>query len=198
MLSVTFVAIIAITSVWVYLDATANSIGKIPDAKGMFNMSAGAWAIVTLGIWIIGFPAYLIKRGSLIAAAKTQPVTVKARIVKLVLSAVAGYWILNVLVVTGAIFSYENAVRDSQLLTMRVVISGVEVAETLYYADNYEYTRDLAALARLWDFSFSTVSVEIGNVTAEGYSVRATNSVTSDVCTASVHLAEETTTTCTD
>ena len=75
-------AIVATTSVWVYLDATENNIGKIPYVKGMFNMSAGAWAIVTLFLWIIGFPAYLIKRRSLIAAAKTRPVTVKARLFK--------------------------------------------------------------------------------------------------------------------
>ena len=93
MSSVIFVAIVASTSVWVYLDATANSIGKIPGGKGMFNMSAGFWAIVTLGIWIIGFPAYLIKHDSLIEKAKANPVTVSARVVKAAtLGAVGGFW----------------------------------------------------------------------------------------------------------
>jgi len=87
------VAIIATTSAWVYVDATLNKIGKIPEAKGMFNMSAGAWAIVTLGLWIVGFPAYLIKRKSLIAKAKTRPVEVKARIAKTgALALVGGLW----------------------------------------------------------------------------------------------------------
>ena len=93
MSGVIFVAIIASTSVWVYLDATANNIGKIPGGKGMFNMSAGAWAIVTLLLWIIGFPAYLIKHGSLIENAKANPVTASARFVKAAaLGAVGGFW----------------------------------------------------------------------------------------------------------
>ncbi len=67
------------SSIWVYLDATKHKIGKIPSGKGMFNMSAGGWAIVTLLLWIIGFPAYLIKRGSLIEAARANPVNVSGR-----------------------------------------------------------------------------------------------------------------------
>ncbi len=96
MLNAIIVAIIPVTSVWVYFDATANKIGKIPDEKGMFNMSAGAWAIVTLLLWIIGFPAYLIKRGSLIAKAKARPVEVKARIAKTLALAFVGLWVFVV------------------------------------------------------------------------------------------------------
>ena len=64
MLNSIIIAVVAVSAVWVYLDATKNKIGKIPDGKGMFNMSAGAWCAVTLGLWIIGFPAYLINRDS--------------------------------------------------------------------------------------------------------------------------------------
>ncbi len=89
------VAVIAVTAVWVYLDATKNKIGKIPDGKGMFNMSAGAWGIVTLLLWIIGFPAYLIKRGDLIGKAKENPVEAKGRGGKAAaLSIVGGLWVL--------------------------------------------------------------------------------------------------------
>ena len=66
MLGIIAITVVAITGIWVYLDATKNKIGKIKDNSGMFNMSAGEWAIVTMLLWIIAFPAYLIKRGDLI------------------------------------------------------------------------------------------------------------------------------------
>ena len=62
MLNTLLIAIVAVSAAWVYLDATRHRIGKIPGAKGMLNMSAGAWGAVTLGLWIIGFPAYLVAR----------------------------------------------------------------------------------------------------------------------------------------
>ncbi len=95
MLDAIIVAVIVATAVWVYLDATKNNIGKISDQKGMFNMSAGAWSIVTLLLWIIGFPAYLIKRGDLIEKAKDNPVEVKGRGGKAsALSIIGGFWVL--------------------------------------------------------------------------------------------------------
>ncbi len=63
----------------VYLDATKHKIGKVPDEKGMANMSAGAWALCTLGLAIIAIPMYLIKRPQLISKAQLHPVYVKAR-----------------------------------------------------------------------------------------------------------------------
>jgi hypothetical protein len=48
MINVIIVAVIVCSALWVYLDATKNKIGKIPDLKGTFNMSAGAWAIATM------------------------------------------------------------------------------------------------------------------------------------------------------
>jgi len=81
----TFIVTIVVcaSAIWVYLDATKNNIGKIPGGKGMFNASAGAWATVTLLLWIIGFPAYLIKRNALIAAAQENPVAVTGRAKKI-------------------------------------------------------------------------------------------------------------------
>ena len=77
MLNSIIIAVVAVSAVWVYLDATKNKIGKIPDGKGMFNMSAGAWCAVTLGLWIIGFPAYLINRGDMIEKTKETPIVLK-------------------------------------------------------------------------------------------------------------------------
>ena len=95
MLDVLIVAIIVICSLEVYLDATGKKIGKIPGAGGMFNMSAGAWATVTMGLWIIGFPAYLIKRSSLIEAASQHPREVKHRALKAtVLGVIGALWVL--------------------------------------------------------------------------------------------------------
>jgi len=66
------IAVIALSAVWVYLDATQHGIGKNPDGEGAFNMPAGQWAIVTLGLWIIGLPSYLYARKKLIAQAETS------------------------------------------------------------------------------------------------------------------------------
>ena len=91
-----FATIIVICTLWVYLDATGKKIGKIPGAGGMFNMSAGAWAAVTMGLWIIGFPAYLINnRSSLIGAASQHPLEVKYRPLKVtVLGVIGALWVL--------------------------------------------------------------------------------------------------------
>jgi len=95
MIDTAIVLVIAISSVWVYVDATNNKIGKVPEQSGMFNMNAGAWALVTLLLWIVGFPAYLAKRNRLIEAAKEHPVEVKGKAVKLVaLVLVGGLWVL--------------------------------------------------------------------------------------------------------
>lgn len=95
MLNVLVIGIIVICALWVYWDATGNKIGKVPAAGGVFNMSAGAWSVVTLFLWIIGFPAYLIKRSALIERAKGQPIEVKGRIVKLlILAIIGGLWVL--------------------------------------------------------------------------------------------------------
>ena len=84
-----FVLIITACAAWVYLDATASKIGKTP-AGGLFNLSAGAWGIVTLGIWIVGFPAYLIKRNALKRLALEHPVEVNGRMLKACLIGGAG------------------------------------------------------------------------------------------------------------
>ena len=58
---------------FVYVDATKNKIGKIPDNKRFTNMSAGMWATGTALLWILVFPLYLINRKKLINIAAEQP-----------------------------------------------------------------------------------------------------------------------------
>jgi hypothetical protein len=60
------------TSLWVYLDA--KSIGaRKGDLSGFFNLGPAGWFWVSLLLWIVGFPAYLAKRGQLkrVAAARS-------------------------------------------------------------------------------------------------------------------------------
>ncbi len=71
------------SAAWVYWDATDKKIGKIPGEKGFSNMSAGGWGTVTALLWLVGFPVYLSKRNSLVERAKTQPIEVKRRWLKL-------------------------------------------------------------------------------------------------------------------
>lgn len=95
MLDMLIVLVIVASSIWVYFDATSHKIGKISGTKSIFNMSAGAWAVVTLLLWIVGFPAYLVKRRELIDKAGKDPVEVSARSAKIaVLSIVGGLWVL--------------------------------------------------------------------------------------------------------
>ena len=77
MLTTLLALVVAASALWVYWDATRLRIGRIQGRKGLFNMSAEAWALVTLFLWVVGFPAYLYKRNALIEAAKTDPVVAK-------------------------------------------------------------------------------------------------------------------------
>lgn len=87
MFGIIAILIVVITSIWIYIDATKNKIGKILDEKGMFNISPGEWTAGALLLWIIVFPAYLIKRKSLIEKAKKFPVDTKGRGLKTILLA---------------------------------------------------------------------------------------------------------------
>jgi hypothetical protein len=98
MLRVLIVVAIVACALWVYWDATGNKIGKVAGTGGLFNMSAGAWATVTMFLWIIGFPSYLIKRSALIEVAKSHAVEVKGRMMKTVILGIIGaLWVLFVL-----------------------------------------------------------------------------------------------------
>lgn len=90
MLNALMVAIVVTSAIWVYLDATKHKIGKIIGKKSLFNMAAGAWAIVTMMLWVIGFPSYLIKRNALKKLAQTNPIETNNRTIKTTLIALAG------------------------------------------------------------------------------------------------------------
>jgi hypothetical protein len=79
MLGVILTVLMVVTSLWVYLDATTNKIGRISGARGMFNLSAGGWAAATFLLWVVAFPAYLLKRRALVEAARAAPVEAKRR-----------------------------------------------------------------------------------------------------------------------
>ena len=67
-----YVWIIVIASAaWVYVDAKMIGVRK-GLISGMFDIGAGAWCAATLLLWIVVFPAYLIKRGALKAAVAAQ------------------------------------------------------------------------------------------------------------------------------
>ncbi|WP_271680699.1 hypothetical protein [Thermomonas mangrovi] len=112
LLNALMVAVVAASAVWVYLDATKHKIGKIPGGKGLFNMSAGAWGIVTLMLWIIGFSSYLLKRKSLAEQAKIHPIEVGGRGIKTAILAVAGgFWFLAA--VANTLTSQADGSRNS-------------------------------------------------------------------------------------
>jgi Short C-terminal domain len=56
--------IVIVSAIFVYFDAKQIGVHK-GLVDGFFDMGVGAWTTVTLLFWIIGFPAYLVKRGSL-------------------------------------------------------------------------------------------------------------------------------------
>ncbi len=63
-------------ALFVYLDATKNKIGKVPEVNKFTNMSAGMWATGTALLWIVVFPLYLLNRRKLISIAEEKPQTV--------------------------------------------------------------------------------------------------------------------------
>jgi hypothetical protein len=70
MLIMSVVVILSAACVW--LDARNNNIHKINDDKSITNMSVVEWFWLTLLLWIIGFPLYLINRKKLIAKCKGE------------------------------------------------------------------------------------------------------------------------------
>ena len=79
---IVFVAIVALSSVIVYLDATERGIGDISRHKKGFNKSAGYWAIATLFVWPCALPYYLRMRHKMIEAAAEYPIQENWRALK--------------------------------------------------------------------------------------------------------------------
>lgn len=57
-----------------YCDASTHKIGKLPDRKGVTNMSAAAWGAFALLLPYIGYFVYMARRKKLLALAKEHPV----------------------------------------------------------------------------------------------------------------------------
>jgi hypothetical protein len=63
-----YIVIIA-TSIWVLIDS--KTIGaKKGLIKGIFDLGPFGWFVVTLLLWIVGFPAYLANRSKIKQLAK--------------------------------------------------------------------------------------------------------------------------------
>lgn len=56
-----FLVLVIGTSIWVYLDAQSLGVRK-GQLKGLFDLSPIGWFLGSLCLWIIAFPAYLVKR----------------------------------------------------------------------------------------------------------------------------------------
>lgn len=65
--------VVGASAALVYLDAAAHRIGKIEGDKSFTNISAGAWGVCVLLIWVVGVPLYLANRSRLVDRAKEQP-----------------------------------------------------------------------------------------------------------------------------
>jgi hypothetical protein len=64
-------AIVIASAIWVYFDAKNIGVRK-NLVSGFWDLGPGGWSAVTLLLWIVGFPCYFIKRGSLKAAAAAE------------------------------------------------------------------------------------------------------------------------------
>lgn len=56
--------IVVVTSIWVWVDAR-NIGARRGVIRGLGNMWPFEWFLCSLGLWIIGFPLYLVKRGKI-------------------------------------------------------------------------------------------------------------------------------------
>jgi hypothetical protein len=100
MYDIFIICVVSISSIWVYWDATSNKIGKIPHLSAFLNMSAGAWALLTLPLWTFVFPLYLFKRTSLIIKAEEHPVTANNTGIKLSLLSIVSALLLSMALYT--------------------------------------------------------------------------------------------------
>jgi hypothetical protein len=67
--------LVAISSVWVYVEACKRGIKK-GTTKGLLDIDPLGWFFACLGIWLIAFPLFMIRRNSLLKSDKTGDATV--------------------------------------------------------------------------------------------------------------------------
>lgn len=63
---------VIVSSIWVFLDAKKIGVRK-GQVSGICNMGPGAWFLTNLFLWIIAFPAYLVKRNSYLEINEKRP-----------------------------------------------------------------------------------------------------------------------------
>ncbi|MFT5354832.1 MAG: hypothetical protein ACI9KE_002045 [Polyangiales bacterium] len=80
-------AVVGLSAIWVYWDASSKRVGEVEGLKSFTNMSAGAWGAATLLLWIVGFPLYLVNRAKLIERAEVSPRESSLRPLKAILLA---------------------------------------------------------------------------------------------------------------
>jgi hypothetical protein len=56
--------VVLVTAIWVYSDARSIGVKK-GQLKGFADLGPAGWFIATLLLWIVAFPLYLAKRGTL-------------------------------------------------------------------------------------------------------------------------------------
>jgi len=66
-MSTIFAILIIASIIWVAYDASKIGVKK-GMISGMFNMGIFGWVVACILVWIIFFPAYIIKRGEYIKA----------------------------------------------------------------------------------------------------------------------------------
>jgi hypothetical protein len=131
-------AVIAVSALWVYLDATTHSIGKIAKehgGRGLLNLSAAGWGWCTLLLWIVGLPSYILKRNALIEKAREYPVSVANRTASAITLAVVGAFEVVVVVAlyfAGTVPSCDS--KDVVGLADRIVKEG---PMSLLLGDNF-------------------------------------------------------------
>ena len=60
-----------LSAIWVGVDAASKGI-KRGQGRGLWDMSPLGWFLACLLLWIVAFPAYLVKRSELIAVANRE------------------------------------------------------------------------------------------------------------------------------
>jgi hypothetical protein len=117
-----------VSALWVYLDATTHQIGKLTKeqgGQGLLNLSAAGWGWCTLLLWIVGLPAYILKRNALIDRAREYPVNVTNRTASAVTLAVVGaleFGVVASLYFAGTVPSCDS--KEVVKLAQRIVHEG--------------------------------------------------------------------------
>jgi hypothetical protein len=121
-------AVVAVSALWIYLDATTHQIGKLTKeqgGQGFLNLSAKGWGWCTLLLWIVGLPAYILKRNTLIERAREYPVNVTNRTAPAVTLAVVGaleFVIVASLYFVGTVPSCDS--KEVVTLAQRIIKEG--------------------------------------------------------------------------